>query len=146
MILAFTFVFIVYRIVCYVFERLFKPSGTGPNVLRPYVYTFNNKAISSDRRYLWQIATAEFNHTHLAWDSDTRIGIISSSATDSKRIQARQNRSVWSGHGRTNFWTWSHFFKIQNKTVNFLEPKLYIYNKKATSSNRKIATNCDSGI
>ena len=33
-ILAFIFVFIVYRIVSYIFERLFKPSGTGPNVLK----------------------------------------------------------------------------------------------------------------
>ena len=44
-----------------------------------------DKAISSDRRYIWQNATAAFNHTHLAWDSDTRIGIISSE-TESKRI------------------------------------------------------------
>ena len=33
-ILAFIFVFIVYRIVSYIFERLFKPSGTSPNVLK----------------------------------------------------------------------------------------------------------------
>ena len=33
-ILAFIFVFIVSRIVSYIFERLFKPSGTGPNVLK----------------------------------------------------------------------------------------------------------------
>ena len=33
-ILAFIFVFIVYRIVSYIFERLFKPSGTGPSVLK----------------------------------------------------------------------------------------------------------------
>ena len=33
-ILAFIFVFIVYRIVSYIFERLFKPSRTGPNVLK----------------------------------------------------------------------------------------------------------------
>ena len=42
-----------------------------------------NKAISSDRRYLRQIATVAFNLR--TWDSDTRIGIISS-ATESKRI------------------------------------------------------------
>ena len=46
MILAFLFVFIVYRTVSYFFERLFKPSGTGPNVLKTSVY--NNEAISSD--------------------------------------------------------------------------------------------------
>ena len=33
-ILAFIFVFIVDRTVSYIFERLFKPSGTGPNVLK----------------------------------------------------------------------------------------------------------------
>ena len=31
-ILAFLFVFIVYRTVSYIFERLFRPSGTGANV------------------------------------------------------------------------------------------------------------------
>ena len=31
MILAFRFVFVVYRTVSYVFERLFRSSGTGPN-------------------------------------------------------------------------------------------------------------------
>ena len=41
-----------------------------------------NKAIYSDRRYLRQIATAAFNLR--TWDSDTRIGIISS-ATESKK-------------------------------------------------------------
>ena len=29
------------------------------------ISVYINKAISSDRRYLWQIATAAFNHTHL---------------------------------------------------------------------------------
>ena len=38
-ILAFIFVFIVYRIVSYILERLFKPSGTGMNVLKSQVYT-----------------------------------------------------------------------------------------------------------
>ena len=33
-ILAFTFDFIVYRTVAYVFERLFKPSETAPNILK----------------------------------------------------------------------------------------------------------------
>ena len=33
-ILAFIIFFIVYRTVSYIFERLFKPSGTGPNVLK----------------------------------------------------------------------------------------------------------------
>ena len=42
-----------------------------------------NKSISSDRRYLRQIATATFNLR--TWDSGTRIGIISS-ATESKII------------------------------------------------------------
>ena len=42
-----------------------------------------NKAISSERRYLRQIATVAFNLR--TWDSDARIGIISS-ATESKRI------------------------------------------------------------
>ena len=32
--LAFLFVFIVYRTVSNVFERLLRPSGTGPNVLK----------------------------------------------------------------------------------------------------------------
>ena len=81
MILAFIFIFIVYRIVSYIIERQFKPSGTGPNVLKSCVYI--NKAISSDRLYLRQIATAAFNLR--TWDSDTRIGIISST-TESKRI------------------------------------------------------------
>ena len=42
-----------------------------------------NKAISSDRRYLRQIAIAAFNLR--TWDSDTRIGIISS-VTESKNV------------------------------------------------------------
>ena len=42
-----------------------------------------NKAISSDRQYLRQIATVAFNLR--TWDSDTRIGIVSST-TESKRI------------------------------------------------------------
>ena len=46
MIVAYIFAFIVYRTVSYIFERLFRPSGTSPNV---YI---NIKAISSDRRYL----------------------------------------------------------------------------------------------
>ena len=33
-IFAIIFVYIVYRTVSYIFERLFKPSGTGPNVLK----------------------------------------------------------------------------------------------------------------
>ena len=49
-------------------------------IISVYIY---NKAISSDRRYLGQIATAAFNLR--TWDSDNRVGIISS-ATESKRI------------------------------------------------------------
>ena len=84
MILAFIFVFIVYRTVSYIFVR---SSGTGPNVLKSWVYTniytLYLYTISSDMRYLRQIATTAFNLR--TWDSDTRIGIISS-ATESKRI------------------------------------------------------------
>ena len=47
------------------------------------ISVYINKAISSDRRYLRQIATAAFNLR--TWDSDTRIGIISS-ATEKKII------------------------------------------------------------
>ena len=47
------------------------------------ISVYINKAISSDRRYLWQIATAAFSLR--TWDSDTRIRIISS-ATESKSI------------------------------------------------------------
>ena len=47
------------------------------------MYTLFNKAKSSERRYLRQIATAAFDLR--TWDSDTRIGIISSE-TKSKRI------------------------------------------------------------
>ena len=51
----------------------------------PQVYTLLNKAISSDRLSLRQIATAAFNLR--TWDSDTRIGAINiSSATESKKI------------------------------------------------------------
>ena len=43
-----------------------------------------NKAVPSDRRYLRQIATAAFSlHT---WDSDTRIGIISSATESNKTV------------------------------------------------------------
>ena len=70
------FVFIVYRTVSYFFERLFKPSGTGPNVLKTSVY--NNEAISSDIWNLRQIATAAFSPR--TWDSDTWTEIISSAA------------------------------------------------------------------
>ena len=73
MILALIFVFIVYRIVSYLFERLFKPSETGPNDFK-IISVYINKAISSDRRYLSQFATAAFNHMHLAWDRDIRPG------------------------------------------------------------------------
>ena len=68
----------------YIFERLFKPSGTGSKVLKSYLKCIHyyDKAISFDRRYLRQI-TAAFNLR--TWDSDTRIGIISS-ATESKII------------------------------------------------------------
>ena len=36
-ILAFIFVFFVYRMVSYILERLFKPSGTGPTVLKSLI-------------------------------------------------------------------------------------------------------------
>ena len=138
MILAFVPVFIVYRIVSYIFERLLIQAQRNRSERFKIISVYINKAICSYRRYLWQIATAAFNHTHLAWDSDTRIGIISSSATESKRI-------IRPGGAGPTFELCRIFFKIQNKTVNFLEPKVYTI-KKATSSNRKIATNCDSGI
>ena len=78
------------------------------------ISVYFNKAICSDRRYLWQIATAAFNHTLLAWDSDARIGIISSSATESKRII------------RPGF-----FFKFKTiKTVKFPEPKVYTIKRR----------------
>ena len=56
------------------------PGGIGLSV-------YTNKAISSYRRHLRQIATAAFNLR--TWDSDTRIGIVNiSSATESNRIAA----------------------------------------------------------
>ena len=47
------------------------------------ISVYTNKAISSDRRYLRQIATVAFNLR--TWVSDTQIGIILS-ATESIRI------------------------------------------------------------
>ena len=58
------------------------------DLLHPFaraLSVYTNKALSSDRLYLRQIATAAFNLR--TWDSDTRIGIINiSSATESKKI------------------------------------------------------------
>ena len=65
----FVLVFIVYRTVSYVFERLFRHSGTGPNIFKIIGVYVSIKAISSDRLYLRQIATAAFNLG--TWNNDT---------------------------------------------------------------------------
>ena len=57
------------------------------DLLRPFTWAlsvYTNKAISSDRLYLPQIATVAFSLR--TWDSNTRIGIINiSSTTEGKK-------------------------------------------------------------
>ena len=81
----------------------------------------------------------------LAWDSDTRIGIISSSAAESKRIRPGGTGAVGPAIAGPTFELCRIFFLNSKQNCELLRTKS-VYNKKATSSNRKIATNCDSGI
>ena len=76
MILAFIFVFtrfIVYRTVSYIFERT-KCIQAQRNRSERFkiISVYINRAISSDRPDLRQIATAAFSLR--TWDSDTRSG------------------------------------------------------------------------
>ena len=72
--------------------------------------------------------------TLMAWDSDTRIG-ITSSVTESKRIVRP------GGTGLVAFELGRIFLKIQNKTVNFLESKVYTVERRPLlTGKRQIAT------
>ena len=66
------------------------------------ISVYINKAISSDRRDLRQIATAAFNLR--TWDSDTRIGIISS-ATENKR-------TVWNLPFENRLFGYIHYYLL----------------------------------
>ena len=81
-IIAFMSAFIVYCTVSYIFERLFKPSGTGPNVLKSLVHTLIRLYLLTGDIF---DKLRQRHSTIRTWDSDTRIGIISL-ATESKRI------------------------------------------------------------
>ena len=76
------FVFIVHRTVSYIFCTTIQAQRNRSERFK-IISVYIEKAISSDRRYLRQIATGAFKLR--TWDSDTRIGIISS-ATESKII------------------------------------------------------------
>ena len=83
MILAFIFVFIVYRTVSYISVWTTIQAQRNRSERFNIISVYIKKAISSGRQYLRQTATAAFNLR--TWDSDTRIGVISL-ATESKRI------------------------------------------------------------
>ena len=59
-ILAFIFVFIVYRTVSYIFEGLFKVSGTVPNVISVIIRLYLLTGDIFDK-----LRQSAFNYTHL---------------------------------------------------------------------------------
>ena len=77
----------------------------------------------------------------MAWDSDTRIGIISSVTESKSIIRPGGTGPVGSAMAGPTFELGRIIFKIQNKTVNFLESKVYIVKRRPLlTGKRQIAT------